>query len=55
MFETKAYLELEAYSEHCQTSSMERFAKLAHSLIFTLKMFLIFWEMKLFNLKPKKT
>ena len=27
-FRTVAYLELEAYSEHCQTSTMERFAKI---------------------------
>ena len=29
VFKTTAYLEPEAYSEHCQTSKIERFAKIA--------------------------
>ena len=34
IFRTLAYLELEAYSEHCQTPTMECFAKIAAQHIF---------------------
>ena len=52
--ELEAYLELEVYSEYCQTSTMERFSKTATKRIFfifrkteTGKNFAIFNEAKL--------
>ena len=55
------YLELEAYSEHCQTSTMECFTKnsyIAHFLAqarkSTPKKFLLFQEMELFGFNIKK-
>ena len=32
--ELEAYLELEVYSEYCQTSTMERFSRIATKRIF---------------------
>ena len=58
----KVYWEPIAYSEHCQTSTVERFAKKLPSKLFKPKLkkqkkflyFLIFWEMKLFSSNIKK-
>ena len=44
LFRTMANLEPEAYSEHCQTSTMECFTK----------KFLYFWEMELYGSSIKK-
>ena len=53
IFRTMTYLECEVYSEHCPTTKMERFAKIATSAL-PEKKFLIFQEMEPFYSSIKK-
>ena len=45
----KVYSELEAYSEHCQTSTMEHFPRLAQKIKKKFLYFFIFLKIKLYS------